>query len=131
MTGYHYSTIPNLTTLKPEYHGTGLRGRERERRALWPQYYIPRLYFYDKPTLKEPELGNHLYIADLTHLYWLPIPRGCIVAEKAREIANDIYYGDGNLFFTLFENLLQYGYNGLYRPHTGVIAYFREMEVLP
>jgi len=125
--GYHYSNKPNLNCLSLDYSGQGIKGEEEKRRKSWPQFFIPRIYLYDSQNRKEPGLGNYCYQVELTNLYQLPIKSGCKISRSIHELAQELYPGDTDLFFTLFENVITYGYNGVYNPQTGVISYFRNI----
>lgn len=132
---YHFSNKPGLELLKPEFHGSGLKGAETKRKHAYPDWYLPRVYFYDAVGRKEVELGNYCYASNI------PKEKLFVLGEKnlaltkryfllACKIAEQIEPGEG-LLSSILENLISLEYKGLYAEKEGIVSVFSEIEVIP
>ena len=78
----HWSESPTLTTIDPQYSGTGIAGAEQKRHANDPKNWVKRIYYGLKGYVKEPDLGTNQYnlTIDPAELYdFVNDPDGLVV----------------------------------------------------
>src|SRR5512139_1352413 len=65
MDALHFSSKPDIAVLRPERHGTGVRGAERKRKEQHPDSYLNRVYLYEtcegRPVMREHSVQSQRY----------------------------------------------------------------------
>ena len=118
----HYSNVPDLKKLIPEFHGTGRTGAEAKR---WGPGYLNRSFFGLTNYVKERNLGPHMYktripAGELYDLTADPLGLGKEVWSKPSEFDP---YTDAE------RAVYQAGFTGVAIPKSGVVILFSEQPV--
>ena len=122
----HLSNVPHLTTLDPEFQGTGSAGAEANRSQR-----IPRVYLYTRPGQPEGDVtGQYLYFGELpvgSKLYDLHEDRLQFMQPKWRQTDSGQIYEEPDLD-VIEKRICDLGYAG-YSAGDNRIAYFYPLEV--
>lgn len=128
----HFSRKYDLKVLDPKFQGTGLLGRESERRKAYPSIYQPRTYFYIKGAKKEGGLGDAIYTALVEREHFYDLSKD---ADDLMPSADDLRKAgyapfDEQAADTLYEKRIkEAGYAGMIAPSDKVVAKFTKTPV--
>lgn len=128
----HWSNVPGLKVLDPEFHGTGLSGDERIRARDYKKIYLSRTYFGTKDYTKEPNLGPEEYRALVKRDRLYPFqedPKDLWPSPQELESAGYAPM-DARAANTLYENkIAKAGYEGYIHRDAKVAAKFTKTPV--